>query len=80
MSTNADTINAVLAFAQDPGISRRSTAYLLGVRAKLEFILDAKEVRAPYAEATAESDAFYAGVQNGRDYLDHWTRVGGVRP
>lgn len=54
----------------------RSDAYKAGVRAELEFRLDrAASVKCPFPPGTAESDAFFSGLPEGRDiYRTHMDR------
>jgi hypothetical protein len=47
----------------------RSSAYRLGVRAKLSHGTDQIAMECPYFEGTVEFDAFYAGVDEGRTIL-----------
>lgn len=47
----------------------RSSAYRLGVRAKLSHGIDQLAIVCPYQEYTASFDAFYAGVDEGRAIL-----------
>jgi len=43
----------------------RSDAYKAGVLAALRFRLEGARIICPYANGTAESDAYYAGIDEG---------------
>jgi hypothetical protein len=50
-----------------PGRPARSDAYKLGVLTCLQVRVDGRPfARCPYAEGTAEADAYYAGVDEAR--------------
>ena len=49
--------------------SVRSSAYKAGVRAKLSHGMDGLGIVCPYAQGTAEFDAFHAGIDEGRAIL-----------
>jgi len=61
------TAQAVFDKAFEPGREPRSDAYKQGVLACLRVRIDGMElVKNPYPAGTAESDAYYAGVSEGR--------------
>lgn len=61
------TAQAVYDKAFEPGREARSDAYKLGVLTCLRVRIDGMElVKNPYPAGTAESDAYYAGVAEGR--------------
>lgn len=65
--TNKLTAQAVFDRAFEPGREPRSDAYKQGVLACLRVRIDGGElVKNPYPAGTAESDAYYAGVAEGR--------------
>lgn len=62
------TAQAVFDEAFKPGRAPRSEAYKQGVLASLRVRIDRLPmVPCPYVDSTAESDAFFAGVEEGRD-------------
>jgi len=62
------TAQAVFDKAFQPGRTPRSDAYRQGVLACLQVRLDGLEhVQRPYEEGTAEFDAYFFGVNEGRD-------------
>ncbi len=48
-----------------PGRPRRSSAYKEGVLAKLRLVLQSERMVCPYAQGSAEFDAFFAGADEG---------------
>lgn len=62
------TAQQVFDKAFEPGRSPRSDAYKQGVMACLRVRLDGvQHVACPYQEGTAESDAYFAGISEGRE-------------
>lgn len=62
------TAQAVFDNAFRPGRAPRSEAYKQGVLACLQVRIDGlKHANCPYAQGTAESDAYFAGVEEGRE-------------
>lgn len=62
------TAQAVFDEAFKPGRAPRSEAYKQGVLASLRVRIDRlPKVPCPYVVGTADSDAFFAGVEEGRD-------------
>jgi len=49
----------------------RSEAYKAGCLAAIRRRLESASVACPYAEGTAEADAFFAGVEEGYDFVRH---------
>ncbi|MBX9833201.1 MAG: hypothetical protein K2X78_09170 [Burkholderiaceae bacterium] len=47
------------------GRPARSSAYKLGVSAKLRLVLQRERLVCPYAQGSAEFDAFFAGAEEG---------------
>ena len=60
------TLTELLASAFAPGRNKRSTAYVLGAADSLQFKLSGKPMACPFQEGSAEFDAFFAGVIEGR--------------
>lgn len=60
------TLTELLASAFAPGRAKRSTAYVLGASDSLQFKLSGKRIACPFQEGSAEFDAFFAGVIEGR--------------
>lgn len=60
------TVDELMAKAFYPGRPRRSEAYRLGVQAKLRRDLERLAIDCQYREGTAEFDAFFAGIDEGR--------------
>jgi hypothetical protein len=50
----------------------RSQAYKAGVLAALHFKFDGVDVVSPYQAGTTESDAFYAGTEEGFQAYRRW--------
>ena len=48
-----------------PGRPDRSTAYKAGVLAKLRLVLQRERLVCPYAQGSAEFDAYFAGAEEG---------------
>ena len=48
-----------------PGRPARSSAYKLGVLAKLRLVLQRERLVCPYAQGSAEFDAYFAGAEEG---------------
>ncbi len=63
------TTQALFDAAFTPGRTPRSPAYCEGVRAKLRLHIQKVAMACPYAEGTAEFDAFQAGIYEGRHIL-----------
>lgn len=62
MSAQVETLfRAAFEAPRDP----RSEPYKAGARAALAFRIDGEKIPRPYAPATAEDDAFYAGLAEG---------------
>lgn len=62
------TAQAIFDKAFQPGRSSRSDAYKQGVLACLQVRIDGHQhVKCPYAEGTAEADAYFSGVDEGRE-------------
>jgi len=49
-----------------PGRPARSSAYKAGVLAKLRLVLQRERLVCPYAQGSAEFDAFFAGTEEGK--------------
>lgn len=60
-ATADQLFTAAFAVPRDP----RSTAYKAGVLAALKFRVDGRRIPRLYDPASAEDDAYYAGVQEG---------------
>lgn len=63
---NSITVDGLMAAAFDRPRDPRSDAYKTGARAHLQHVLNNKNTVVPYPLGTAEADAFFAGVDEGR--------------
>lgn len=68
-SSSLPTVQALFDKAFDAGRPPRSDAYKAGVRAKLSLVIDKRVLPCPYAQGTAEMDAFFAGTEEARQIL-----------
>lgn len=58
-------VSELMQHAFFPGRSDRSTAYKAGVLAKLRLVLQRERLVCPYAQGSAEFDAYFAGAEEG---------------
>ena len=63
---HGSTVNELMNAAFNRPRGARRDAYKAGVESKLSHALYAVSMACPYADCTAECDAFYAGVDEGR--------------
>lgn len=66
MSARPMTVDALMAAAFGVPRDPRSPEYKAGVRAALAFRIDGIKIRCPHPMGTAQADAFYSGVDEGR--------------
>ncbi len=58
-------VNELMLHAFFPGRPARSTAYKAGVLAKLRLVLQRERLVCPYAQGSAEFDAYFSGTEEG---------------
>lgn len=58
-------VDGLMLSAFFPGRPARSSAYQLGVLAKLRLVLQRERLVCPYAQGSAEFDAYFAGAEEG---------------
>lgn len=58
-------VDELMFSAFSPGRPARSSAYKLGVLAKLRLVLQRERLVCPYAQGSAEFDAYFAGAEEG---------------
>ena len=58
-------VSELMQHAFFPGRPARSSAYKLGVLAKLRLVLQRERLVCPYAQGSAEFDAYFAGAEEG---------------
>lgn len=58
-------VNELMLNAFFPSRAARSTAYKAGVLAKLRLVLQHERMVCPYAQGSAEFDAYFAGAEEG---------------
>ena len=58
-------VSELMQHAFFPGRPDRSTAYKAGVLAKLRLVLQRERLVCPYAQGSAEFDAYFAGAEEG---------------
>lgn len=59
-------VNSLMEWIFSPGRDPRSAAYIAGVRGMLLFKLCDKPLKNPHTPGTAEADAWWAGIEEGR--------------
>ena len=58
-------VSELMQHAFFPGRPGRSTAYKAGVLAKLRLVLQRERLVCPYAQGSAEFDAYFSGTEEG---------------
>ena len=60
------TVDSLMKAAFFNGRAPRSSAYKAGTRMALEHRIERKDIEVPYTPGTADADAYFAGIEEGK--------------